>query len=112
MDERPIGMFDSGYGGLTVARAVMDLLPNESVVYVGDTERYPYGSKSHADVGRFSNEIARALVARHDVKALVVACNTASAVALDDIAGWAPCPVLGVIDPGISALVEATRTGR
>jgi glutamate racemase len=112
MDTRPIGMFDSGYGGLTVARAVIDLLPNEAVVYVGDTERYPYGSKSHADVRQFSDEIARTLVARHDVKALVVACNTASAVALDDISKWAPCPVIGVIEPGVTSLVQATRTGR
>jgi glutamate racemase len=112
MDERPIGMFDSGYGGLTVARAVIDLLPNESVVYVGDTERYPYGSKSHADVSKFSDEIARALIERHDVKALVVACNTASAVALDEISKWAPCPVLGVIEPGVTALMQASRSGR
>ncbi len=104
-------MFDSGYGGLTVARAVIDLMPDESLVYVGDTERYPYGSKSHEDVRKYADELARTLIDRHDVKLLVVACNTASAVALDEISAWAPCPVIGVIEPGVAALSEATRTG-
>ena len=75
MDQRPIGMFDSGFGGLTVARAVIDLLPAEDIVYVGDTGRYPYGSKPHDEVRAYSLEIGRHLVEAYDIKLLVVACN-------------------------------------
>src|SRR5205814_2266676 len=83
-DERPIGMFDSGFGGLTVARAVIDLLPFEHLVYVGDTGRYPYGPRPLDEVRDFARQIAGHLIDEHDVKFVVVACNTASAAALED----------------------------
>lgn len=105
-------MFDSGFGGLTVARALIDLLPNEDLVYVGDSGRYPYGPRPGSEVREFSLEIADWLVENHAVKALVVACNTASAVALDDLALRYPVPVFGVIDPGAAALIEVTGSGR
>ncbi len=105
-------MFDSGFGGLTVARAVFDLLPAEDVVYVGDTGRYPYGPRPQHEVRRFARQLAWALVKEHDVKLVVVACNTASAAALDDLAAELPVPVVEVIDPGVRALVRATRSGR
>ena len=76
MDSRPIGVFDSGFGGLTVARALIDLLPNEALVYVGDTGRYPYGSKPLDDVRDYAHEITQWLIEEHDVKMVVVACNT------------------------------------
>ncbi len=112
MDDRPIGMFDSGFGGLTVARAVIDLLPAEHLVYVGDTGRYPYGSRDLAEVRGFAHEISRWLVEHHDVKLVIVACNTAAAAALDELQAELPVPVVGVIDPGIRSLVLATQTGR
>ena len=105
-------MFDSGFGGLTVARATIDLLPAEDLVYLGDTGRYPYGNRSLDDVRRFAAEIAAHLVERHDVKLVVVACNTATAAALDDLAAALPVPVVGVIDPGVAAVVQASRSGR
>lgn len=105
-------MFDSGFGGLTVARAVIDLLPDEDVVYVGDTARYPYGPKPLDEVRDHAREIARWLVVEHDVKFVVVACNTASAAALDELAAELPVPVEGVIDPGVRSLVAATRSDR
>src|ERR1700710_3066385 len=83
VDDRPIGMFDSGFGGLTVARALIDLLPDEDLVYFGDTGRYPYGPKSLDEVRGFASQITSWLVAKHDVKMVVVACNTAAAAALD-----------------------------
>jgi len=92
VDQRPIGMFDSGFGGLTVARAVIDLLPAEDLVYVGDTGRYPYGPRPLDEVRGFALEIARHLLDRHDVKMLVVACNTASAAALDELRRSRRCP--------------------
>ena len=85
-------MFDSGFGGLTVARALIDLLPAEDLVYIGDTGRYPYGSKPLADVRRYAHELAWSLVDDFDVKAIVVACNTATAAGLDDLAGRAAGP--------------------
>jgi glutamate racemase len=105
-------MFDSGFGGLTVARAVIDLLPAEDVVYIGDTGRYPYGPKPLAEVRTYARELAWSLVKDHDVKALVVACNTAAAAGLDDLRADLPVPVLDVIGPGAAALVETTATGR
>ena len=105
-------MFDSGFGGLTVARALIDLLPAEDLVYVGDTGRYPYGSRPLAEVRAFATEITRFLVDRHDVKVVVVACNTAAAAALADLQAEFPVPVVGVIDPGVRALVSATRNGQ
>jgi len=111
-DERPIGMFDSGFGGLTVARAVIDLLPDERLVYVGDTGRYPYGPRPLEEVRHFAHQITDHLVADHDVKLVVVACNTASAAALEDLQAATPVPVVGVIEPGARSLVAATRSGR
>lgn len=110
-DPRPIGMFDSGFGGLTVARALIDLLPDEDLVYVGDTGRYPYGPRPLDEVRRFAHQITRYLVEAHDVKLVVVACNTASAAALDELLDEFAVPVIGVIEPGVQALVEATRNG-
>ena len=105
-------MFDSGFGGLTVARAVMDLLPNEDLVYLGDTGRYPYGSKPLDVVRQYSLEIADHLVAEYDVKFLVVACNTATAAALDVLEAAYDIPVVGVIDPGVRSVVERTDSQR
>ena len=109
-DERPIGVFDSGVGGLTVARAILDLLPHEPLLYLGDTARFPYGPKPVDDIRRYAIEIADYLVHR-DVKMLVVACNSVEVSAIDDIAVRAGIPVLGVIDPGVRAAVRATRNG-
>jgi glutamate racemase len=105
-------MFDSGFGGLTVARAVIDLLPAEHLVYVGDTGRYPYGSKPLADVRGYARELAWSLVKDHDAKVVVVACNTATAAGLDDLRAELPVPVVDVIGPGADALVRTTQTGR
>jgi glutamate racemase len=105
-------MFDSGFGGLTVARALIDLLPDEDLVYFGDTGRYPYGPRPLDDVREFAGQITRVLRQVHDVKMVVVACNTASAAALEILRFDADVPVLGVIDPGARAAVAATRNGR
>jgi glutamate racemase len=112
MDERPIGMFDSGFGGLTVARAIIDLLPAENLVYVGDTARYPYGPRSLEQVAGFARQITDRLTTEHDVKLVVVACNTAAAAALGELAERCAVPVVGVIEPGVRAAVEVTTTGR
>ena len=108
----PIGMFDSGFGGLTVARATIDLLPAEDLVYIGDTGRYPYGSKPLEDVRRYAHELAWSLVKDFHAKAIVVACNTATAAGLDDLRTELPVPVIDVIGPGARALVKTTITGR
>lgn len=105
-------MFDSGFGGLTVARAVIDLLPDEDLVYVGDSGRYPYGPRPQAEVRGFAHEITRFLVQEHDVKMVIVACNTAEAAAFHELRAEVDVPVLGVIGPGVRALVQATETGR
>jgi glutamate racemase len=105
-------MFDSGFGGLTVARALIDLLPNEDLVYVGDTGRYPYGPKDLGEVREFALQITEHLLRNHDVKLVVIACNTASAAALDELQKITPVPVIGVIEPGAAALLDATRNGR
>jgi len=110
--QRPIGMFDSGFGGLTVARALIDLLPHEDVVYIGDTGRYPYGNKPLAEVQRYAHELAWSLVKDFDAKAVVVACNTATAAGLDKLRVELPVPVIDVIAPGARSLVQATVTGR
>lgn len=111
-DGRPIGMFDSGLGGLTVARAVIDLLPDEDLVYVGDTGRYPYGPRALEEVAGFAHQIGRLLVDVHDVKLVVVACNTATAAALGALRATLPVPVVGVVDPGVRASVEVSAGGR
>jgi glutamate racemase len=105
-------MFDSGFGGLTVARAVFDLLPHEDVVYIGDTGRYPYGHRPIDELKTFARQLAWSLVKEHDVKAVVVACNTAAAAALDELVAEIPVPVISVIEPGAQALVKATRSGK
>lgn len=106
--EAPIGVFDSGIGGLTVAREIMRNLPSEKIVYFGDTARLPYGNKSKNTVLRFSRQIIRFL-RTENVKAIVVACNTASAFALDDIKDELDIPILGVIEPGAKVAAQITK---
>jgi len=113
-DRRPIGVFDSGVGGLTVARALLDLLPDERIVYFGDTARFPYGTKTIDELRRFVDEIV-AWLDRADVKMIVAACNSATAAAVepeDGIARTAPMPVIGVIRPAVATAARATRNGR
>ena len=110
--DSPIGMFDSGFGGLTVARALIDLMPNENLVYIGDTGRYPYGNKPADEVRGFAKELAWSLVNEYGAKMIVVACNTAASVALDELVDELPVPVIGVIDPGARALVRVTHNNK
>ena len=105
-------MFDSGFGGLTVARALIDLLPYEDLVYLGDTARYPYGPRSLDEVRAFASQITRKLVEEDGVKMVVVACNTATAAALDSLRYQFDVPLVGVIAPGVRALLSVTETGR
>lgn len=107
---RPIGVFDSGIGGLTVAAALRELLPGEEIFYVGDTARVPYGGKSPATIERYGIEIAGMLLAE-GAKLIVVACNTASALAVPRLQELLRVPVIGVIEPGASAAVAATKSG-
>ncbi len=104
----PVGVFDSGVGGLTVVREIARQLPDENIIYFGDTARVPYGSKSQNTIIRFSEQIIRFLKTKH-VKAIVIACNTASALALDAVRDEFDIPVMGVVIPGARAAVEATR---
>ncbi len=106
---RPIGVFDSGLGGLTVARAIASALPHESVYYFGDTKRCPYGTRSENEVRSFALQAGRWL-AHHDVKIIVVACNTATAAALRVLQQTLDVPVIGVIAPGARAAINSTRT--
>ena len=106
--EAPIGVFDSGVGGLTVAREIMRNLPFERIVYFGDTARVPYGSKSRESIIRFSRQIIHFLQEEH-VKAIVVACNTASAYALDEVQKDLDIPIIGVVKPGAKVAAAATR---
>lgn len=108
---QPIGVFDSGLGGLTVLRSLIDLLPEEPMLYFGDTGRFPYGPKPPDEVVKYAIEIADLLVAR-DAKLLVVACNSATSVALDVLRERLDIPVVGVIEPGVRAAARATRSGR
>ena len=110
MNKAPLGVFDSGIGGLTVARALFERLPHESVIYFGDTARVPYGPKSPDTVRRYSGEILNYLLGR-GVKAVVVACNTSTAHALPYLQERSSVPVVGVIEPGARAAVAATKTG-
>jgi len=110
MNKAPLGVFDSGIGGLTVARALFERLPREAVIYFGDTARVPYGPKSPDTVRRYSGEILAFLLSR-GVKAVVVACNTSTAHALAYLRERSPVPVVGVIEPGARAAVAATKTG-
>lgn len=107
----PIGVFDSGVGGLTVAAAIRRILPGEDIFYVGDTARVPYGGKSRPTVERYSLEIARWLL-EEKAKTIVVACNTASALAVPRLQSECPVPVQGVVAPGAAAAVASTRNGR
>jgi len=107
----PIGVFDSGIGGLTVLREIINELPNESTIYLGDTARVPYGIRSSETVTRYSFENTRFLSSKN-IKILVVACNTASSVSLEAIKGRVPIPVMGVIEPGAKAAVKATKNKR
>jgi glutamate racemase len=103
-DDRPIGVFDSGVGGLTVVKEVMKQLPEESIIYLGDTARVPYGVRSAETVLRYSYENALFLISK-GVKAIVIACNTSSAVSLESIRRDFPVPVIGVVEPGARAAV-------
>lgn len=108
---RPIGVFDSGIGGLTVLKELIALLPGEDFVYLGDTARLPYGSKSNEVIVRYSRENTEFLLAK-GIKMLVVACNTSSAVALEEIARGTMAPVIGVIEPGAAAAAASSRSGK
>jgi glutamate racemase len=111
MSDRPIGVFDSGLGGLTVLRALIDVLPDERVVYFGDTGRFPYGPKPADEVRAHALEITDVLL-DHDVKVIVIACNSAAAAALDVLQARLDIPVIGVIEPGLRAAARVTRSGR
>ena len=106
-----IGVFDSGFGGLTVLRALLARLPHSQFAFLGDTARLPYGSKSRRTIARYAAESAQFLVREQGAEFLVIACNTASALALDAIQDAVPVPVLGVIEPGAAAAHAASRTG-
>ena len=110
-DTRPIGVFDSGLGGLTVARAIATVLPRESVYYFGDTKRCPYGTRTEDEVRSFALQAGRWL-SKHDVKIMVIACNTATAAALRLAQQVLDVPVIGVIAPGARAAINSTRTRR
>lgn len=108
---KSIGIFDSGVGGLTVLKEVVKALPQEDIIYFGDTARFPYGTKSPETVVRYSLEIASFLIKR-DIKLLVVACNTASAVSLESLQAHLAIPIVGVIEPGARRAVSTTRSGK
>lgn len=111
MKHAPIGVFDSGVGGLTVVREVMRQIPNERIVYFGDTARVPYGNKSKDTITRYSRQIVRFLQSHH-IKTIVVACNTASAYALDEIEKEVDIPMIGVVKPGAKTATEVTKNGK
>lgn len=109
--DAPIGVFDSGFGGLTVVREIMRQIPNEKIVYFGDTARVPYGSKSKETITRFSRQIAHFLQTQN-VKTIVVACNTASAYALDELEKEIDIPIIGVVKPGAKVAADVTKNGK
>ena len=111
LKEAPIGVFDSGVGGLTVVREIMHQMPNEKIIYFGDTARVPYGSKSKETIIRFSKQIARFLQT-HQLKTIVVACNTASAYAIEELEKTLDIPVIGVVKPGAKMAAEITKNGK
>ena len=111
MREDAIGVFDSGVGGLTVAREIMNQLPNENIVYFGDTARVPYGSKSKETIITFSKQISQFLQTKN-VKAIVIACNTASAFALEALKAETNIPIVDVIEPGARAAAETTKNNK
>lgn len=108
MDQRPIGIFDSGLGGLTVAKQVIQVLPKESIIYLGDTARVPYGTRDRDTITKFALELVKYLI-KKDVKFLVVACNTISATCLEEIEVISPVPVLGVIKPAAKLAAKSTK---
>lgn len=108
MDNRPIGIFDSGVGGLTVAKQVMRVLPKEQMIYFGDTAHLPYGSKSKEAVTKFSKQNVEFLLGK-DVKAIIVACNTASANSLEELQATFDVPIFGVIDAGVAEALATTK---
>jgi glutamate racemase len=110
-NNKAIGVFDSGIGGLTVVREIKRRMPHEEIIYLGDTARLPFGSKSPLTIQKYSLQIARFLLDR-DIKALIIACNTASAWALEQVAAFSPVPVLGVINAGCAVAVDSTKSGR
>ena len=111
MDDRPIGVFDSGVGGLTVVNALSNALPNESICYVGDTARVPYGNKSIQRIQQYSHEITEWLIQKN-CKMIVVACNTVSSLAMDYLQSHFPLPVIGVIQPGVEFAIQITKNNK
>ena len=111
MDNRPIGVFDSGIGGLTVVDAITNNLSNENIIYVGDTARVPYGNKSKNRIRQYATEITKWLI-KQDCKIIVVACNTVSALALDYLNSTFSIPIIGVIDPGVEKAVEISQNNK
>ena len=109
--EKPIGVFDSGIGGLTVVKRLASTLPTEDIVYFGDTARVPYGSKSNSTVIEYSIQDTKFLISKN-VKAIVVACNTASSIALDELKKNFDLPIIGMINPGAKLAISSTRNGR
>lgn len=108
MDTRPIGVFDSGVGGLTVVKQIMKVMPHENIVYFGDTARVPYGTKSKEAVTKYSKQNVRFLLSK-DVKAIIVACNTASANSLDELRATFDVPIFGVVVPGVEEALRSTK---
>lgn len=108
MDKRPIGIFDSGVGGLTVVKQIMKALPNENIIYFGDTARLPYGTKSKKTVTKFSKQIVRFLLTKN-VKAVIIACNTASSNSLEELRQTFDIPIFGVIVPGVEEAIRSTK---
>jgi glutamate racemase len=110
LDNRPIGVFDSGFGGLSVLNALVDVLSEEDFVYIGDTARYPYGPRPRSEVIEYSIQIVDSLINDFDVKLIVVACNTAAAFSMDTILNRVKVPVVGVIEPGVRASLSVSKT--
>src|SRR5690606_27777526 len=111
MTKAPIGVFDSGVGGLTVVKEIMNQIPGETIIYFGDTARRPYGSKSKETITTYTRQIVRFLM-QQGVKAIVIACNTASAFALETVQAEVDIPVIGVVKPGAAVAAQTTKNGR
>lgn len=111
MDSRPIGVFDSGIGGLTVVKEIMKMLPDEDIIYFGDTARVPYGTKSKETVIKYSFQCVRFLLEKN-VKSIVIACNTASASSLDIVQQSYDLPIVGVVEPGAKTACKVTKSGK
>lgn len=111
MDKRPIGVFDSGIGGLTVLKEIMELLPGEDIIYFGDTARIPYGTRSKETVIKYSFQCIRFLMSK-DIKAIVIACNTATALSLKEAQEAFKIPIIGVIEPGANAAISLTKNNK